>query len=564
MLEYLDRLLGRSDDLFDRDLIGFPEGNNETDTVIGGVHFNLTTLEHWNYTLYDNGTVSNGSKCWLTYEPYTPAILETNGSWVNATKCYSAVDPIGARGYTGIGFAVAFGICLVAILTCLAKHGRIYLQKEKRFYPIGRRWQWYWAAFTCAAALISLFVNVDVDRYHVQELPLIVTVFFFYLLCWGTTALVWEAVRHWGSWQQRQYVDPDPFILSDEDQRSKIEFYLPLWFYFWLWLNFFMVVPRSWKFVPRQRSPEQEAEYARPGATDGRFKAAGFCLFVCWLTIVFSLRHSVKHYKPRNRGIFNRSLGFVRAIPIRLAIIIVLSLGTIAYQEYIAWDYDFSVVKADGPVAIIYGWGYGCSLLIMIVQVAYGWASPNEDRELIRQRRARGEMLDRELGIVHKPAWWKRVRGDHLLSYKDKLTRQVQEVGGARGVGRREMGPMEAYIRDEDLRNARNNDIELSPMSPSGAHAGSDNPRVDRAGAKTKSTGNAVTATDDAGLGHILPNTTDLERQRRIAYLTEDGPPPYADQGRHSVGRSGSTTSTDSVSPSINAPPQHVRSMLDV
>lgn len=236
MLEYLDRLLGRSDDLFDRDLIGFPDGNNETDTVIGGVHFNLTTLEHWNYTLYDNGTVSNGSKCWLTYEPYTPAILETNGSWVNATKCYSAVDPIGARGYTGIGFAVAFGICLVAILTCLAKHGRIYLQKEKRFYPIGRRWQWYWAAFTCAAALISLFVNVDVDRYHVQELPLIVTVFFYYLLCWGTTALVWEAVRHWGSWLQRQYVDPDAFALSDDDQRSKIEFYLPLWFYFWLWL----------------------------------------------------------------------------------------------------------------------------------------------------------------------------------------------------------------------------------------------------------------------------------------------------------------------------------------
>src|SRR5687768_10202317 len=166
--------------------------------------------------------------------------------------------------------------------------------------------------------------------------------------------------------------------------------------------------------------------YARPGATDGRFKAAGFCLFICWLTIVFSLRHSVKHYKPRNRGIFNRGLGFIRSVPLRLALIIVLCLGTIAYQEFIAWDYDMSVVKATGPVAIIYGWGYGPSLLIMIVQIAYGWASPNEDRELSRQRRERGETLDRELGIVHKPAWWKRVRGDHLLTYKDKLTRQVQ------------------------------------------------------------------------------------------------------------------------------------------
>lgn len=235
MLEYLDNLIGR-DGLFERDLVSFPDGNNDTDTVLGGNHFNLTTLEHWNYTLYSNGTLSNWSKCWLVYEPYQPALLYQNGSFVNATKCYSAVDPIGVRGYTGIGMAVGFGLCLVGVLTCLAKHGKIYLRKESRFYPIGRRWQWYWGAFTCAAALISLFINVDVDRYHVQELPLIVTVFFYYMICWGTVALVWEAVRHWGSWLQRQYVDPDPFIVNDEDRRAKIEFFLPLWFYFWLWL----------------------------------------------------------------------------------------------------------------------------------------------------------------------------------------------------------------------------------------------------------------------------------------------------------------------------------------
>lgn len=247
-------------------------------------------------------------------------------------------------------------------------------------------------------------------------------------------------------------------------------------------------------------------------------------------------------------------------MPLRIALIIVLCLGTIGYQEFIAWDYDMSIVKADGPVAIIYGWGYGPSLLILMVQIAYGWASPNEDRELLRQRRLRGETLDRELGIVHKPAWWKRVRGDHLLSYKDKLTRQVQEVGGARGVGRRDMGEMETYIREDGIRNARDEDgIELSPMSPSGD---GDNPRIDRAGAKTKSKGNAITETDDAGLGLILPNTTDLERQRRIAYLTEDGPPAYTDHSRQTVGRSGSTSTNGSAS--MSAQPQQIRSMLDI
>lgn len=224
-------------EIFDaRDLLSFPQGDNSSDTVFGGIHFNLTTLDFWNYTTYSNGTVSNGSRCWLTYEPYQPVLLRTNGSFVNATKCWSAVDPIGIRGHTGIGVAVAFALALVLTMTVLAKHGQLYLPKEKRFYPIGRRWQWYWGLFVCACALISLFTNIDVDRYHVQELPIIVTVFFWFLLCQGTTALVWEAVRHWGSWQERQYIDPNPFIYSEDDKRARREFWLPLWFYFWNWM----------------------------------------------------------------------------------------------------------------------------------------------------------------------------------------------------------------------------------------------------------------------------------------------------------------------------------------
>lgn len=219
-----------------RDVISFPEGDNDTDTVFGGVHFNLTTLQHFNYTHYSNNTISNGSKCWLTFEPYQPALLYTNGSFVNATKCYSAIEPVGLRGFVGIGFAVAYGICLVLTITVLAKHGKMYLPKERRFYPIGRRWQWYWAIFVCAAALISLLTNVDVDRYYLQELPITLTVFFWFLMCMGTTALVWEAVRHWGSWQERQFIDPNPFVYREDDRRATVEFWLPLWFYLWVWL----------------------------------------------------------------------------------------------------------------------------------------------------------------------------------------------------------------------------------------------------------------------------------------------------------------------------------------
>lgn len=226
-----------------RDDTNWPPADNKNETTFGGRTFNLTTLRHWNYTYYSgNQTVSNGSRCYLTYKPYQPAQILNNGSFVNATKCYSAVDPILTRGYVGIGLAAVYGVCLVLVITVLTKQGKRYLPIQKRFYPIGRRWQWYWAIFVCACALIGLFLNVDVDRYRVLELPIIIFSFFWFLMCNGTTALVWEAVRHWGSWLERQYIDPDPFILRDGDRRSKIEFWLPLWFYFWNWLVSFYAV----------------------------------------------------------------------------------------------------------------------------------------------------------------------------------------------------------------------------------------------------------------------------------------------------------------------------------
>jgi hypothetical protein len=214
----------------------YPAADNASDTIIAGVHFNSSALNYWNYTLYSNGTLSNGSWCLLTFPPYTPSLIRPNGTWANVTWCYTATNPIGLRGSIGIGFAVVFGISLVLTLVALGKHGKTYLPVEKRFYPIGRRWQWYWAVIACACALISLFTNIDVDRYFLPELPIVLTSFFWFLMQWATMAIVWEAVRHWGSWMERQFIDPDPFSLGQDDKRAKIEFWLPLFFYFWLWL----------------------------------------------------------------------------------------------------------------------------------------------------------------------------------------------------------------------------------------------------------------------------------------------------------------------------------------
>lgn len=155
---------------------------------------------------------------------------------VNSTWCYLATEPSGARAHIGIGFGVAFALSLIFVLLNLTRHGKLYLPAEKRFYPIGRRWQWYWAIITCTTALIGLFTGIDVDRYRVVELPLVLNVFFWFLMNMASLALVWEAVRHWGSWMERQFIDPNPFVLQQTDKRGTFEFFVPLFFYLWWWL----------------------------------------------------------------------------------------------------------------------------------------------------------------------------------------------------------------------------------------------------------------------------------------------------------------------------------------
>lgn len=576
---------GRYDDIAAitaRDLVlSWPKGANSTDTVFWGSHLNLTALQYWNYTYYSNETISNGSKCYLVLENYQPVYLFPNGSFTNSSSCYSAINPIGDRGNIGIAFAAVFGVCLVLVLSVLAKHGKLYLAREVRFYPIGRRWQWYWSIWVCACALISLFTNIDVDRYYLQQLPITINVFFWFLMCMGTLALTWEAVRHWGSWQERQYIDPNPFVYQDGDRRSKMEFWLPMWFYFWVWMNFFLVVPRNWSFPQKQRSIPQTESIAIPAATGARFKAGAFCLVVAWLTICFSLRHSIAHYRARNRGVLNRTIGFTKSVPLRFYLIIPLTGALIAYQAFIAWEWKYSLIRVGVPVYVMYAWGYAPPLLIIFVQLLYGFVSPNEDKELTRQRRERGEEVDRELGLVKKPAWWRRVRGDHLHTLRDKIAMNVHEIGGGRATGRRVENAAEMHAREEAMASARDDDIEMYPVPHSHSQ---NNPRIDRAGVSViqhqhqflptpytgKSDRRRHERTMQAAASVLFPNDLEAERARRHEEASQDGPPPYSDSVHGERGRtnarpeSSRRSNSAGTTNSLSAPPQQIRSMLDI
>jgi hypothetical protein len=179
-----------------RELVQFPRTDNETETIINGVRFNLTALEYFNYTLYSNNTISNNSKCYLIFDQFKPSMMP-NGSWVNATTCYVPYFRIHGRGIASIVFASFFALSIMLTLVNLRKHGKQFLREDKRFRIVGRRWQWYWMLFAAACGLISTLTGVDVDRYYLQQLPIILQSFFFMLMVPAALAMVWEGVRHW-------------------------------------------------------------------------------------------------------------------------------------------------------------------------------------------------------------------------------------------------------------------------------------------------------------------------------------------------------------------------------
>jgi hypothetical protein len=564
-----------------RGLLALPGGDSATDTVIGGIHFNKTVIERFGYQLYSNGTLSNDSSCILIDPPYTPIALWENGTFINVTTCFEPIRGIGPRSKAAIGYLSTFGVLLVLTLVCLNKHGRLYLPKEKRFYPIGRRWQWYFGIITAVAAFISLFTNVDVDRYYLSQLPILVASFFWYLMQMAAMCCVWEAVRHWSTWMERQFIDPDPFSLREDDRRARIEFWLPLFFYLFLWLHFFMVVPRNWGAIELQRSPEQTVEQAVPTATDARFKAAAFLLFVCWAIQVFSLRHSIKHYRPRNRGIFNRVLGFLRFTPLRFLILLPLALAMVAYQALCAWNFDWSPLKVNSPALLpIFLGGYTPALLILAVQVLFGWLLPNEDKELIRQRRARGAAADAELGLVRKPAWWRRVGGlgggnleattrPANRGVRDRIARNIGEIGGGPATARHIDAAASARAQESEA-------LEMGEMQRPGSEAGAGAAKsfTPYGGKSEQRRGERAM---QAAAGMLFPNAEPAPDRR--AELMMDGPPPgppppYGERGRTRESTPGTlrppsdersaSTGGQSLSPSVQGPPTTVRSMLDI
>jgi hypothetical protein len=381
--------------------MAFSSRDNSSDIILTTENLNLITLTAWNYTYYSNRTLSNGSTCVLFFKPFMPVLLK-NGTFLNSTSCYSPVEPMRARSKIGLAFACLFAASLVFTVINL-RRSRKLIAPENDIHGTGRKCQWYWMLATCVLALISSITDVDVDRYYLPELPLVLTSIFWFLMVLTTLAAVWECVRHWGNSQQRRIVDPSPSLTPRCARISKVDGYLPWLFYFCLWMvtplslfnshptdrtqNFFMIFPRSWMSIEKQRSDNQTATFAEPTATDLRFKLASVFLFACWLTTLYSLHHSIQRYVCR--GDENSIFTFVKHLPIKFRLIIPLSLALVGYETACSLYFSVSPLYINTSLGMVYGFGWAVPLLIVIMQSISGLSGPNDDIEIQRQQQIR-------------------------------------------------------------------------------------------------------------------------------------------------------------------------------
>ncbi|KAL4897810.1 hypothetical protein BDV59DRAFT_168580 [Aspergillus ambiguus] len=401
--------------LYVRAVAPYQDGANATDVVVNNVHFNRTALDLYSYKLYTNGTLSNGSECYLAFNQFKPFMFAENGTFVNGTSCYAPINNIGSHASAGLAFTVLFGICIFLTLLNLRKHGRRYLPTDRRWILMGRRWKWYWLLFVAACGLISCIMSIDVDREYLPSSAIILQSIFYTLLLPGLMAAIWEAVRHWGSWQERQIMDRDPYAFTKTSTRKRQELLLPFLFYLCVIVNFVLTVPRSWGPIEMQRSAEQQAHQAAPAATDSRWRAAGFVAIAGVLVICYSLEHSVYRYRARPRSTLGQLLFYLSAAPSQFLVAVGLLGVKIGYAIAAAFDFEVSPLRYNVGAGWLYGLGYTPALLILLVFNVCGFCELNEDKALIAQRVEIDSALASDRPIapgfdLQKPHWWKKDR----------------------------------------------------------------------------------------------------------------------------------------------------------
>ena len=304
-----------------------------------------------------------------------------------------------------------------------------------------------------------------------------------------------------------------------------------------------------------QSSPEQTANKAMPASTDARFKAASIIAIPCLAIICYYIYHIFYWYKQCPRG-RNPIVFYTTTFPLKFTLVIILTAIKIGYNIASAFVWKVSPLKYDGDPGFIYGLGYTPVLLALIILNVWGYIDWNEDRVIIRQRIARGQAADAELGIdqFKKPAWWRLIRMDFQhVSGNDADSRLLNMVKNVAGAGKRQN-------QDEDPERQQQAQTQSQPQQPHPQHA--------RADSDFEMTALYRDNSHDSGITSVPPYPSVDERPPPPAYSSQGGgavvglQQPQATRNVSNAESHFTTASNDTHASQASV--QRVRSMLDV
>ena len=259
-----------------------------------------------------------------------------------------------------------------------------------------------------------------------------------------------------------------------------------------------MVIPRSWTAITYQNSPEQMDLVARPSATDARWKAAGFFAVAGLAVIVYSLHHSIKHYKKRSSTRLGNVKAFLRYTPLKFYIYLVLLSTRVAYAIASAWVWEISALKYDVDNTWLFAWGYGSVLALLVATGVFGHIEPNEDRVLIERRAEQGREQDEVLGVIKKPGWWRRMHHELRLTPEERIRAlEVENDPQESLTSVLELQPMHGEIRSRSRSRPRDQvSVDSSAINSVARH---EQTEVDADSVRTGFTGQTLTGESYAG-----------------------------------------------------------------
>ncbi|EPY50833.1 fungal protein [Schizosaccharomyces cryophilus OY26] len=312
----------------------------------------LETFERFFYQVYGNGTVGNGTHCYLWRQHNWPSITE-EGTVLDGVNCDSPVKKLAGHGAVGI-VSACLGFLLIPFL--LMNIGKFNVPGAQKGFQ--RRAEFYWMILLILVLAVSGFAYIDVDRNPVQGLSMCIFSFCFHSNVPILVLVYWHYVSTFGfiRWRELTVVGRE----ADGSERRKrietMEYGMPIVMYILSMLGFLLAGFHSWARIARGEAAV---------ATDARFKASAvinlFGLGCCVGAFCVYLKEYGRDRRKRWMSVYMGGL-------------MVLLRGV--YGCISSWKYNWNASNPKVNPGIAFGLGYVPELIVGTVICLYGVLSP--------------------------------------------------------------------------------------------------------------------------------------------------------------------------------------------